>query len=163
GIAKLLDTEARQTQTGQILGTPHYMAPEQAGEGKVIGPATDVYGLGATLYELLAGKPPFQGNSGIAVLDQVRNREPAPPGQVVKGVRRELETVCLKCLEKDPARRYQSAAALADDLEQFLQGRPVKARPVGFVARAWRAASHRPTESVLAAALVLVVLALGAY
>jgi ABC-type nitrate/sulfonate/bicarbonate transport system substrate-binding protein len=161
GIAKLLDPEARQTQTGQILGTPCYMAPEQAGEGKLIGPATDVYGLGATLYELLAGKPPFQGDSYASVLDQVKNREPVPPRQLVHSVPRDLETVCLKCLEKDPARRYPSAAALAEDLDRFLTGQSVKARPAGYVDQALRGIRRRPVVSLLTTALALTVVVLA--
>jgi WD40 repeat protein len=159
GIAKLLDAGTEQTQTGQILGTPSYMAPEQAaGQTKRIGPATDVYGLGATLYELLTGQPPFQGESHAAVLDQVRNREPAPPRRLHKGVPPDLETVCLKCLAKEPHERYASADALAEDVRRWRQGEPITARRPGVAKRFLLWARRRPA---LASAAVLFVLLLA--
>jgi serine/threonine protein kinase len=144
GLAKRLDSDSTAwTQDGAILGTASYMAPEQA-EGRVreIGPATDVYALGAILYELLTGRPPFQADSWNRTVEQVLHDEPAPPTRLHAEVPRDLETVCLKCLEKDPGRRYAGAGELADDLGRFLEGKPVAAVPLGERERLARLAAR---------------------
>jgi mono/diheme cytochrome c family protein/predicted Ser/Thr protein kinase len=145
GLAKRLDDDADHTHTGEILGTPSYMAPEQAeGRKDQIGPATDVYSLGTILYELLTGTPPFQATNPLDALRQVIWHEPVAPSRVRRNVPRDLEAICLKCLEKSPARRYPSALALADDLRRFQDGQPVTARHVGPVRRAWKWIRRHP-------------------
>ncbi len=165
GLAKRLDADGGRTQSGVVVGTPSYMAPEQArGKGRGIGPATDVYALGATLYELLTGRPPFQAATTWETLDQVCSRDPVPPRQLQPGVPRDLETICLKCLAKEPGRRYASAEDLAGDLGRFLAGEPIHARPVGSVERLVKWARRRPAAAALAgvsAAAVVVLLALS--
>ncbi len=163
GLAKCLDNDAGLTQTGAIVGTPAYMAPEQAA-GRVhdIGPAADVWALGAILYEALTGRPPFKAATMLETLEQVRTGEPVPPRRLVPGVPRDLETVCLKCLAKEPARRYPSALALAQDLELFAAGEPIRARPEGRVARLWRKARRRPLALVSVLVLAVAGLVAGA-
>jgi formylglycine-generating enzyme required for sulfatase activity len=158
GLAKRIDAEARDvSQSGAILGTPSYMAPEQAaGKVRDTGPAADVYALGALLYACLTGRPPFAGPKHV-VLVSVLNDEPAPPSRLAPKVPADLETICLKCLSKEPARRYPSAEDLADDLRRFQAGEPIRARPVGAVERTWKWARRRPA---LAALLGVVLLAL---
>ena len=159
GMAKLNEAAARTaTPSRAIFGTPGYMAPEQAfGRSRDVGPAADVYGLGAILYELLTGRPPFQGGTAYETLLLVRDEDPVPPRRLRPGTPRDLETVCLKCLEKEPARRYASAARLADDLAAFLARRPVAARPVGRLGRLGRWTRREPVVAGLSAAAVLLV------
>jgi len=151
GLAKRLDGASAQTLSGALLGTPNYMAPEQA-EGSHVGPAADVYGLGAILYYLLTGGPPFLAESPLDILLLVRATEPIRPSVRQPRVARDLETICLRCLEKAPSRRYKTAAALADDLGRFLAGEPVHARPAGRVERLGRWCRRKPA---LAAAVAL--------
>jgi tetratricopeptide (TPR) repeat protein len=161
GLAKRLDDADEQTAAGAVLGTPSYMAPEQAGQGPQsqeqgaaaraipIGPAVDVYALGAILYETLSGRPPFKGASTLETLDQVRYLEPVPPSRFRPGVPRDLQTICLKCLEKNPRKRYDSAAVLAADLRRFRQGEPIKARPVQRWERMLKWSRRRPAAAAL--------------
>ena len=164
GLARRIDTDTGQTRSGTILGTPDYMAPEQAaGDVHRVGPPADVYALGAILYQLLTGRPPFRGTGMLETLEQVRTLDPVPPRRLQPGVPRDLETICLKCLQKDPARRYPEAGELADDVRRFLDGQPVRARPVSRLERWAKRARRNPLASTLTAGLCVVLIAAAAY
>jgi eukaryotic-like serine/threonine-protein kinase len=159
GLAKLLDMDNSATPTQALIGTPNYMAPEQAGgKSREIGPPADVYALGGILYELLTGRPPFHGDSAMDTIWRVRNQTPTPPSRLGSGVPRDLETICLKCLDKEPGRRYASASDLADDLRRFLEGRPIQARPAKPWQRLWKWARRRPAAATLIAASASVLI-----
>jgi WD40 repeat protein len=163
GLAKRLDAAQGQTRTGTILGTPSYMAPEQAqGKGKGVGPAVDVYALGAILYECLTGRPPFKAETPLETIVEVLKEEPVSPRQVLPKLPRDLETICLKCLHKEPTRRYASAGELADDLRRFSSGEPIRARRTPAWERAVKWARRRPLAAGLVA-LLLVALAAGVF
>jgi YD repeat-containing protein len=158
GLAKQLDDDSGQTRSGTILGTPSYMAPEQAlGRTDQIGPSCDIYALGAILYELLTGRPPFRGATALETLDEVRSREVVPPRRLQAHLPHDLETICLKCMRKEPRQRYARAVDLADDLRRFLNSEPIRARPVGLGERGVKWVRRRPAATL---AIVLGVLAL---
>ena len=163
GLARFSRPEL--TAAGAILGTPSYMAPEQAcGDNAAVGPAADIWALGVILYECLTGQAPFRGVQALDTLELVAGREPVPPSRILPGVPRDLNVICLKCLEKSPAKRYASAADLAEDLERFLDGRPIRARLAGVVERAWRWCRRKPalaTAALLACAGLLATVALS--
>ncbi len=159
GLAKRLGDDTDQTWTGAIVGTPDYMAPEQVGgQAHDAGAIVDQHALGAILYELLTGSPPFRGSTPCDTIEQVRTQEPVPPTRLRPNVPRDLETICLKCLQKEPHRRYPDADALADDLDRFLEGRPVLARHISAIGHLGRRCRRNPcVASLVAAVLVLLV------
>src|SRR5437870_6075593 len=162
GLARLVEAESTITGTLEVLGTPSYMAPEQAvGETKKLTSATDVYGLGAVLYQLLTGQPPFAGGTTYETIRLLLDREPRPPRLLNPRVDRDLSMICLKCLEKDPQRRYSSALALAEDLERWLKHEPIQARRTGVLTRAGKWVRRKPTSALLAACLVVIAAASG--
>jgi uncharacterized protein (TIGR03067 family) len=163
GLAKQLDSAVGATGTGTIVGTPSYMAPEQAaGKSKEMGPACDIYALGAILYELLTGRPPFRAESPLDTIHQVIDANPVLPSRLVPKMPRDLETICLKCLEKSPANRYASAGALADDLLRFLDSKPILARPTPAWDRLAKWSRRRPAVAALTAAtLAIAVVGVG--
>ena len=160
GLAKRLEDEAGQTASGSIMGTPSFMAPEQAGGHQAqIGPQTDIYALGALLYCMLTGRPPFQSANVMDTVLQVLEQDPVPPHQLVKGLDKNLETITLKCLQKDPARRYQAADEVADELQRYLRHEPILARPVGAIERTWRWCRRKPAIASLIVGLVVSLVA----
>jgi serine/threonine protein kinase/Tfp pilus assembly protein PilF len=162
GLARLVESESSVTQTLDILGTPSYMAPEQAvGNNAAVSQATDVYGLGAVLYQLLTGQPPFAGGATYETIKLLLDSEPRPPRSLNPKVDRDLSTICLKCLEKDPKRRYPSAPALAEDLERWLKHEPILARHTGIFIRSRKWVRRNPTSALLAACLIALVAAAG--
>lgn len=167
GLAKRVQSESDLTITGQILGTPSYMSPEQAAaQHAVIGPASDVYSLGTVLYELLTGRPPFRSDNLGETLRQVQQEEPVRPRLLNPKLPRDLETICLKCLEKESRQRYATAQELADELGRFLRGEPIHARPIGSLARTWRWCKRQPVVaglSALSSAAVAVTIAILVY
>jgi serine/threonine protein kinase len=164
GLAKQVTGQSQLTMSGAIVGTPSYMPPEQAaGKGDEVGPWSDLYSLGAILYEMLTGRPPFRAATPFETIRQVLHTEPLSPRLVNPGVPRDLETICLKCLQKERSRRYASPQELADELRRFLRGEPIQARPIGQLGRLWRWCRRNPiTASAIAAVqLMLVVTALA--
>src|ERR1044072_8364260 len=155
GLARLVESESTMTRTLEVLGTPSYMAPEQAaGNNAAISSVTDVYGLGAVLYQVLTGQPPFAGGTTYETIKLVLNTEPRQPRQLNPKIDRDLSTICLKCLDKDPQRRYPSALALAEDLERWLKHEPIRARRTGIFARGKKWVRRNPTSALLAASLI---------
>jgi serine/threonine protein kinase/predicted negative regulator of RcsB-dependent stress response len=161
GLAKCLEDESSYTRTGTLMGTPNYMSPEQAQGSKDSGPATDLWALGVVLYEMLIGRTPFQGVTMMDTLEQVRTREPVPPTQLQPKVPIDLETICLKCLRKEPNQRYASADQLAEDLRRFLDGEPIRARPIGSFTRLLLWSRRNPRVAVLSALVLLLLLAVA--
>jgi tetratricopeptide (TPR) repeat protein/tRNA A-37 threonylcarbamoyl transferase component Bud32 len=161
GLAKRLESDSRQTETGQIMGTPSYMAPEQArGHTKDVGPAADTYALGAILYQVLTGRPPFMGETPLETVRQVTDDEPVPPSRLVPRVPRDLETICLKCLQKEPKKRYESAQDLADDLDRYRSGNPIQARRTPVWERGWKWSKRRPGQATAVAGALLLFIGL---
>jgi eukaryotic-like serine/threonine-protein kinase len=162
GLARLVESESSVTQTLDVLGTPSYMAPEQAmGNNTAVSSATDVYGLGAVIYQLLTGQPPFAGGTTYETIKLLLDTEPRQPRLLNPKIDRDLSTICLKCLEKDPKRRYSSALALAEDLERWLKHEPIQARRTGIFARGRKWVRRNPSIAVMAALLLALAVPLG--
>jgi tetratricopeptide (TPR) repeat protein/tRNA A-37 threonylcarbamoyl transferase component Bud32 len=162
GLAKSVSNQSQLTMSGAIVGTPSYMPPEQAsGDADRVGPCSDIYSTGAVLYELLTGRPPFRAATPFETVRQVMENEPLSPRLVNPGVPRDLETICLKCLQKDPGKRYPTSQELADELGRYLNGEPIKARPVGRVERVWRwCKRNKPIAAAIAVSTLLLLLAI---
>jgi WD40 repeat protein/serine/threonine protein kinase len=162
GLAKLMDQDMDRTRSGVMLGTVNYMAPEQASTGKsIVAAGADIYSLGVILYELITGRPPFQGESPLEILQQVRELEAVPPTRLRQRIPRDLETICLKCLQKSPVERYASAEALAADLRRFLRREPIHARPITVPQRLWRWCRRNPALASSASLAVFALLLLA--
>jgi serine/threonine protein kinase len=162
GLARLVESENSVTHTLDVLGTPSYMAPEQAvGNNAAISSVTDVYGLGAVLYQLLTGQPPFAGGTTYETIKLLLDTEPRQPRLLNPKIDQDLSTICLKCLEKDPKRRYSSALALGEDLERWLKHEPIHARRTGIFARGRKWVQRNPTSALLAASLIALAAAAG--
>jgi serine/threonine protein kinase len=162
GLARLVESESTVTRTLEVLGTPSYMAPEQAvGNNAAVNSATDVYGLGAVLYQLVTGQPPFAGGTTYETIKLLLDTEPRPPRLLNPKIDRDLSTICLKCLEKDPKRRYSSALALAEDLQRWLKHQPIQARRTGIFSRGKKWVQRNPTSALLAASLIALAAAAG--
>src|SRR2546430_481282 len=162
GLARLVETESTMTRTLEVIGTPSYMAPEQAvGNNAAVSTVTDVYGLGAGVYQLLTGQPPFAGGTTYEPIKLLLDTEPRQPRVLNPKIDRDLSTICLKCLEKDPKRRYSSALALAEDLECWLKHEPIQARRTGLFARGKKWVQRNPSSALLAASLVALAAAAG--
>jgi WD40 repeat protein len=160
GLAKHLHASGTHTQTGTVMGTPSYMAPEQAlGHSRDVGPAADVYALGAILYEMLSGRPPFRAETPLDTMMQVASEEPVPVGRLQPRLPPDLVTICMKCLQKEPYKRYPSAEEFADDLQRFRQGEPIRARPIGTLERAYKWARRRPGSAGLLALTAAAIVA----
>ncbi|MFH1920195.1 MAG: protein kinase [Planctomycetota bacterium] len=158
GLAKLVESSEELTHAGEIMGSPPYMSPEQAIDSSQVTAQTDVYALGATLYHVLTGRPPFQAATGLETVRQVVEQEPVPPRHLNPSIDRDLETICLECLQKEPSRRYHSAEALADDLRRYLDGRPIQARPLGVFGRSVRWCRRNPIVAALLTSTVTCLL-----
>ncbi len=161
GLAKRTEADSNLTGTGQILGTPAYMPPEQASGKTDVGPLADVYSLGAILYCLLTGRPPFQAASPMDTLLQVLDKEPLPPRQLNPSIPLDLQTICLKCLSKEASDRYRSSSDTSDELQRFLNGEPIQAHPVGKIETAWRWCKRNPSLAAASAASALLLLAIA--
>jgi eukaryotic-like serine/threonine-protein kinase len=161
GLAKWLEDDKKLTMTAAVLGTPHYIAPEQAAGNKGLTTAVDIYSLGAILYELLTGRPPFVGGSVLETLVASQEKTPERPSSIARNVPKDLETICLKALQHDPNNRYATAKAFAEDLEAWLAGRPIQARPVGAAEQLWRWAKRNPLPATLIAALIITLTAIA--
>ncbi len=161
GLAKIIESDVNLTQTNAVMGSPAYMSPEQAaGQTKNLTTAADIYSLGAVLYELVTGRPPFQGQSALDIMQQVVGRDPIPPRMIQSHIDRDLETICLKCLETDPVHRYGSAEASADDLERWLRNEPILAWQSGTLTHIHKWARRKPALARLTATTVLLLLAI---
>jgi serine/threonine protein kinase/Tfp pilus assembly protein PilF len=163
GLAKRLESDDHQTQTGDVMGTPSFMAPEQAlGRNKDVGPAADIYALGAIMYDVLTGRPPLKGETAVETIRLVINTDPVPPTRLVPRLARDLETICLKCLHKDPQKRYSTAEELAKDLDRYREGKPIKARPTPFWEHGLKWTKRRPVAAAFLALGLVTLLGLSA-